>query len=89
MHKFLPVFAFFLICGCQREVSVPTAQELIDNRPRLAEWQAKCDSGEYSHLQAEQKAQMCSTTHDASISVTEAAAGKKESDFFKANTIRK
>lgn len=89
MKTFLPICAFLLLCGCQREVSVPTSQELIANRPLLIQWQAKCDSGEYAHLPAEQKARMCSTTHDASISVTEAAAGKKESDFFEANTIRK
>lgn len=89
MKRFVPVCALFLMSGCQQEVSVPTAKELIDNRPLLAEWQTKCDTGEYSQLPAEQKARVCSTAHDASISVTEAAAGKKESDFFKANTIRK
>jgi len=89
MRKALPIFSLLLICGCQQEATAPTAQELIDNRPLLTEWQKKCDTGDYSHLPADQKERMCSTTHNATIAVTQAAAGKKESDFFKANTIRK
>lgn len=78
-----------IVGGCQQEVAVPTAQELIANRPLLKEWQAKCDTGQYSQLTAEQKARYCSTTQEASISVTEAAAAKSASDFYKTNTIRK
>lgn len=89
MKDIFPVLALLAVCGCQQEVAVPTAQELIDNRQMLATWQSKCDSGEYSHLKANAKARKCSTTHDATISVTQAAEGKKASDFFKANTIRK
>lgn len=89
MRKALPILFLLMICGCQQEVTAPTAQELINNRPLLTEWQTKCDTGEYSHLPADQKERMCSTTHNATIAVTQAAAGKKESDFLKANTIPK
>ena len=89
MGKLSPITALLLVCGCQQEVAVPTAKELIDNRQLLAEWTAKCDTGEYSNLAAEQKVRFCATTHDATISVARASSGKKESDFFKANTIRK
>ncbi|MDQ1159600.1 hypothetical protein QE385_003997 [Sphingomonas sp. SORGH_AS 950] len=89
MKNLIPILALLTVCGCQQEVAAPTAQELIDNREMLATWQSKCDSGEYSHLEADEKARKCSTTRDATISVTQAAEGKKASDFFKANTIRK
>lgn len=89
MKNLIPIVVLLSVCGCQQEVAVPTAQELIDNRQMLATWQSKCDSGEYSHLEADEKARKCSTTQDATISVTQAAEGKKASDFFKANTIRK
>ena len=89
MRTRLTLFALVIVAGCQRQVAVPTAQELIGNRQLLAEWQAKCNSGEYSHLTAAEKANLCSTTHDASISVAEIEAGKRNSDFFDANTKRK
>lgn len=89
MKRFLPLCAVLVVCGCQQEVAVPTAQELIANRPLLKEWQEKCETGQYSHVTAEQKTRYCSTTQEASISVTEAAAAKTASDFYNANTIRK
>ena len=89
MKKFLPFCAVLIVCGCQQEVAVPTAQELIANRSLLKEWQAKCDTGQYSHLTTEQKPRYCSTTEEASISVTEAAAAKSASDFYNANTRRR
>ena len=89
MRAKLGLSVLFILASCQRQVVVPTAQELIGNRQLLAEWQAKCDTGEYSHLPAAEKANLCSTTHDASISVAEIKAGKSGSDFFDANTKRK
>ncbi|WP_242140522.1 hypothetical protein [Sphingomonas sp. TREG-RG-20F-R18-01] len=89
MKKFLPVFALVVVCGCQQEVTIPTAQELIANRPLLKEWQTKCDTGKYGHLTADQKARYCSTTQEATISVTEAAAAQSAIDFYNANTKRK
>lgn len=82
MRAKFALVALVIVAGCQRQVAVPTAQELIQNRQLLAEWQAKCDTGEYSHLGAAEKANLCSTTHDASISVMEIKAGQKDSDFF-------
>lgn len=89
MHKLLSVCVLLAVCGCDQKVVVPTIKELIDNPQILAEWQAKCDTGEYSHLPAAQKADMCFTTQEAARSVAVAAAGKAEADFFEANTLRK
>ena len=89
MRKLIPICTLFVVCSCQQNVVVPTAKELIDNRQLLTDWQAKCDTGEYSHLPADRKANLCSTTQEATISVAQIAAGKNESDFFKANTLRK
>lgn len=89
MRKFFPVCALLVVCGCQQEVAVPTAKELIGNRELLTQWQAKCNTGEYSHLAAEQKVRFCSTTQEASVSVAEAAAAKSASDFYDVNTKRK
>lgn len=89
MRKILPIGALLIVCGCQQEVAVPTAKELIDNRQLLTEWQSKCNTGEYSRLTAEQKARFCSTTQEASVSVAEAAAAKSASDFYDTNTKRK
>lgn len=89
MWKSLPVIGLVILAGCQQQVKVPTAQELIANRALLAEWQAKCNTGEYSHLGAADKANFCSTTNDATISVAEIEAGKRDSAFFEANTKRK
>ena len=89
MRKLLPAFALLTMCGCQQKVAVPTAQELINDRPLLAAWQAKCNTGEFSHLAPADKGKLCSTTHDATISVAQLETGKKEADFFSANTRRK
>lgn len=89
MRKILALSALLVVCGCQQNVSVPTAKQLIDNPQLLTEWRAKCDTGEYSQLPADEKAKMCATTGDATISVAQAKAGNEEADFFKANTIRK
>ena len=89
MRAILCLCALTLVAGCHRQVTVPTASELIGNRPLLAEWQAKCDRGEYSQLAAAEKAELCSTTREATISVAEIEAGKASSNFFDANTNRK
>lgn len=89
MRKLLSLCALLAICGCQKQVAVPTAQQLIANRALLAEWQGKCDTGEYSQLSAAQKSDRCSTTQEATVSVTQMSAGKKDSDFFRANILRK
>ena len=75
--------------GCQKKVVVPTSKELIDNPKLLAEWEAKCDKGEYSHLPASQKADMCFPTQAAGQSLAAAKAAKADSDFFETNTLRK
>lgn len=89
MRKLIPLCTLLAVCGCQQNIVVPTTKELIDDRQLLADWQSKCDTGEYSHLPADRKANLCSTTQEATISVAQMASGKKESDFFKANTLRK
>ena len=89
MRAILCLCALALVGGCHPQVTVPTASELIGNRRLLAEWQAKCDTGEYSQLAASEKAEFCSTTHEATISVSEIDAGKAGSNFFDANTKRK
>jgi hypothetical protein len=89
MWKKLPLITLLIVGGCQQNVVAPTAKELIASPELLTEWQAKCETGEYSHLPADQKARMCATTGDATISVAQAKAGNEEADFFKQNTIRK
>ena len=89
MRRLIPLCALVAVCGCQQQVAVPTAQQLIANRAVLTEWQAKCDTGEYSQLAPAQKSNLCSTTQEATISVAQMSSGKKDSDFFKANTLRK
>ena len=89
MRKLLPLCALIIMCGCQQQVAVPTAQELIQNRQLLTEWQNKCDTGGYSHLPAAQKADLCSTTQQAVISAAQQSAAKNDADFFEANTKRK
>jgi len=79
---FVPAALTLAVCGCHEAIKVPTAQELLANRQLLAEWQAKCNTGEYSHLPATDKTDVCSTTNDASISAAQIDAGKTESDFF-------
>ena len=82
MRKSIAVLSLLAVYGCQQNVVVPTAKELIDNPILLREWQAKCDSGEYSHLEAGQKARMCATTGNATISVAQTKSGGSEVDFF-------
>jgi hypothetical protein len=89
MRKVFSVCTFLVACSCQQSVVVPTAKELIDSPQLLAKWQAKCDTGEYSRLPADVRANMCATTRDATISVAQSKAGNEEADFFKNNTIRK
>ena len=89
MRKLTPLCAIVLVCGCQQQVAVPTAQQLIANRALLTEWQGKCDTGEYSQLARPEKSNRCSTTQEATISVAQMSAGKKDSDFFRANTVRR
>jgi hypothetical protein len=89
MRKLLSIGVLLAIGGCQKQVAVPTAEQLIANRTLLAEWQGKCDTGEYSQLPAGQKSDRCSTTQEATVSVAQMSAGKKDSDFFRANTLRK
>ena len=89
MRKTRPLCFLLFVCGCQQNVAVPTAKELIASPQLLTAWRAKCDTGEYSHLPADQKAKMCATTGDATISVAQIKAGNEEADFFKQSTVRK
>lgn len=89
MRKIIPVCALLAVCACQQDIAVPTAKDLIENRQLLTEWQGKCNTGEYSQLAAAEKARLCATTQEATISVAEAAAAKKAGDFYDANAIRK
>lgn len=89
MRRSLIVVAVLLAGGCQSNAKVPTTQELIADRRLLAEWQQKCDAGEYSRLGAAEEAEMCTTTQNAAISVAQAQSGKADSDFFEANSKRK
>ncbi len=69
MRKYI-VFPLLLVAAaCHQSVSVPTGNELAANPQLLAEWQAKCDTGEYSHLPADQKDSLCFTTREAARSV--------------------
>ena len=89
MRRF-PALAFLLtICGCQQQPVVPTAQQLVASPALLAEWQGKCDTGEYSQIAPAQKAKLCSTTDQATISVAQQKAAKETEDFYDANTLRK
>lgn len=89
MRKMPPLLVLLFACGCQQNVVVPTAKELIASPPLLAQWRAKCETGAYSQLPADQKASMCTTTENAIVSVAQIKAGNEEAEFFKANTIRK
>jgi len=89
MKKLLPLGALVAMCGCQQQVAIPTAQELMSNRHLLTQWQAKCNTGEYSRLAPAQKSNMCSTTQEATISVAEKNAASSASDFYDTNTKRK
>jgi hypothetical protein len=89
MRRSVLVAAVLLVSGCQSSVKVPTAQELLANKQLLAEWQRKCGTGEYSQLGAAEKAEMCSTTQNAVISVAQTRSGQADADFFEANSKRK
>lgn len=89
MRKKLCISALLLVSGCQQNVVVPTTKELLANRQLLADWEAKCDTVEYSHLPEDQKTKMCFTTQNAVISAAEIQAGKDSQDFYDANTKRK
>jgi hypothetical protein len=89
MRKLLPVVALLAAAGCHKQVVVPTVDELKADPKLLAEWQGKCNAGEYAHLPAMDKANMCFTTQAAGQSLAAAAAAKADSDFFDANTLRK
>ena len=80
MRKLLPLCVVIALSGCQQKVAVPTAQQLIADRALLAD---------YSQLPAARKSTLCSTTQEATISIAQMSAGKKDADFFKANTLRK
>lgn len=75
--------------GCQKKVEVPTSKELMANPKLLAEWEAKCNMGEYSHLPASEKTNMCFTTQAAGQSLAARKSGKADSDFFNAISRRK
>lgn len=89
MKKFTSLIVLAALAGCQQQVSVPTAKQLVDNAPLRAEWQAKCNTGEYSHLEAAQRASLCSTTDQATATVAQIKASKADSDFFNAASKRK
>lgn len=89
MRKMFATSVLLATCACQQKVSIPTSQDLIGNLQLLAEWQTKCNTGEYSQLGPTEKTEMCSTTQDATTSVAQIQTGKKESGFFKANALRK
>jgi hypothetical protein len=55
--------------GCHQNVKVPKTDELVSNPQLLAEWQSKCDTGEYRSLPAAQKDNYCFTTREAARSV--------------------
>jgi hypothetical protein len=71
MRKLLALCIVLAAAGCQQQpnVTVPTTGELMKNPPLLAEWKAKCETGEYSHLPADQKDNFCFTTREAGRSV--------------------
>ena len=89
MRKLLSVCVLLAVSGCQQQVVVPTAQELIADPQLLTEWQAKCNTGEYTHLPAGRKDELCFTTQSATISVAEKKVGDSGTDFYRANTRRK
>lgn len=78
-----------VVCGCQQNISVPTTKELVRNPQLLREWQAKCNTGNYSNLPANQKGNLCFTTREAARSVAVTKAGNEEANFFGQNARRK
>ncbi len=91
MRNILLLCALLVVCGCQQkqDVVVPTTKELKANPQLLSEWRAKCDTGEYSHLPADQKDNLCFTTREAARSLSVTKATNEEADFFEQNTRRK
>ncbi len=69
MRKVVVLCALLVVTACQKKVEVPTTDELMKNPQLLAEWQSKCETGEYSHLPADQKDNLCFTTREAARSV--------------------
>lgn len=58
-----------LVCGCNQDVKVPTTEELLKDRNLLSQWEEKCTKGEYSHLPADKRTNLCSTTMEADQSI--------------------
>lgn len=69
MRKLIFLCIVLAASACHRNVVVPKTDELMTNPQLLAEWQAKCDTGEYSHLPADQKNNFCFTTQEATRSI--------------------
>ena len=89
MRNIISLCALLVVCGCQQRVAVPTTKDLLANPQLLSDWQAKCNTGDYSHLPANQKDSLCFTTREAGRSVAVTKAGNEEADFFEQNTRRK
>lgn len=89
MRSRLMLAGVLLLSACHKQVSIPTIAELKANPKLLSEWTAKCATGEYAHLPAADHDNMCFTTREAGRSLAVEKAGKEESDFFKAITLRK
>ncbi len=89
MRNVLGLATLSLLCGCQQQVTVPTAQQLADNPKLLDEWRAKCGTGEYSHLAATEKANLCTSTDQAVATVALRKSSNADADFFDSISKRK
>ena len=89
MRRLAAFAVLLMVCSCQQQVSIPTAQQLIANPTLLAEWQAKCNTRAYSQIAPAQKTNLCYTTQQATISIAQQSAAKDDADFYDANTRRK
>ena len=70
MRKLIALCIMLAASACQQQnVVIPKTDELMTNPQLLGQWQAKCDSGEYSHLPADQKNNVCFTTQEATRSL--------------------
>ncbi len=69
MRKLIPLCLVLVAGACHSNVVVPTTDELMKSPQLLADWQGKCDTGEYSHLPADQKDNLCFTTQEATRSL--------------------
>lgn len=70
MRKLIPLCIVLALAGCQKQnLVVPTTDELMNNTQLRSEWKAKCDTGEYSHLPADQKNNVCFTMQEAARSM--------------------